>query len=91
MKLTNEQIQALARELVDQQETTMEGMAHKMFGTGLLDDTSIQTLSTLVSQCPFCGEWTRLEDGDTCLCSQSDAIYGPYDAWSDGLRELPEE
>lgn len=60
-----------------------------------LDDASIQTLHTLVSQCPYCGDWTRLEDGD-CSCSHSEQqYYCPDDpTFSDGLPEsedLPED
>ena len=58
-----------------------------------------------MSSCPFCGEPLLSEDFE-CPCLQDDGevfeevfpnefeddpIYGPYDAWSDGLRELPEE
>lgn len=68
-----------------------------------LDDVSVQTLHTLVSQCPYCGDWTRLEDGD-CTCSHSeqqkfdipsyyveDPIFETNQAWIDGLEEPPEE
>lgn len=65
-----------------------------------LDDVSLQTLNTLVSQCPYCGDWTRLEDGD-CTCSHSEQQYycpdditfslenGYHDPSE--LEELPEE
>lgn len=97
IRATDEQIGALAVKLVGGAEI-MDASDFELFDR--LDDVSLQTLNTLVSQCPYCGDWTRLEDGD-CSCSHSeqqfdDRIYYNGDsidplAYPSGLEELPEE
>lgn len=93
-RLTNEEVGALAANLVSGPTVVdFELLDH-------MDDASVQTLSTLVSQCPYCGDYTRLEDGD-CTCSQSEQQFGEriyYNgdsidllAYRGELGELPEE
>lgn len=72
VRLTNEQLKVLAESLCVQNDLSIECATIRMFGIPEIDDASRQTVETLVSQCPYCGEWTRLEDAETCYCSHSE-------------------
>ena len=99
IRATNEALAELAVNLVSEPNHTDFEFFDK------LDDVSLQTLNTLVSQCPYCGDWNRLEDGD-CPCSHSEQQHWYHEnpefeaqmAWNessdwtflDEVDELPE-
>jgi hypothetical protein len=74
-RFTNEQIQALAGDLVEFFPNSDLDSALRLFDLPQMDDVSQQTLLTLIFQCPICGLWKKIEDidGDTCReCNSGD-------------------
>ena len=68
VRLTETQVEQLAK-LLRGTGFDPDYAASKIGIKGRLDDTSRQTLETLVFPCPECGMWKRLESIENGMCA----------------------